>query len=172
MINTLNDTIRYSDSKHTLGMTLVVSILFASSEFIFSKLDTSIYEVRMILNLNVASALIAIGFGYLGVFPKFVPPAFYRRRARDKLNIFYFKDINRTSVESLRQAVDAAFPTSALSERYRDDAVKEIHALSQVVMHKLTMFRLFAYGLFLFLVTLGWLFVSTLVIARQSGAAG
>ena len=163
MINQLNDTIRYSDSKHTLGMTLVVSILFASNEFIFSKLDVSVYEVRLILNINVASALLAIGFGYMGIFPKFVAPSFTRRRRSGKPNIFYFREIDRYHVDGLRQAIDEAFPNSELSRRYRDDAVNEIHALSRVASQKFAMLRLFLYALFFFLVTLGWLFVSTLL---------
>lgn len=164
MVAQLNDTIRYSDSKHTLGMTLVVSLLLASNEFLFARLDTAVYEVQLMLNINVASALLAIAFGYLGIFPKFISPSFSWRKRNQRLpNIFYFKEINECDINRLREAIQAAFPKAALSERYKDDAVAEIYALSKIVSRKFTTFRLFLYALFFFLVTLGWLFVTTLL---------
>lgn len=163
MFNHLNELIRYSDSKHTLGMTLVVSILFAANEFIFAKIDRSVYEVRLILDVNVASALLAIAFGYMGIFPKFISPKFSNKRVVERPNIFYFKEISRCDLDALRAAIDETFPNSGLNQRYRDNAVAEIYALSKIVVRKFDIFKLFLYALFFFLVTLGWLFLSSVL---------
>jgi len=171
MIGQLNDTIRYSDSKHTVGMTLVVSILVASTQFIAPKLDTDIYIVRIMLNVNVASALLAVAFGYVGVFPKFISPHMAETRRSSKTpNIFYFKEISASDTRTLRDTIDAAFPNSTLSDSYRNQASVELYALSCIAMRKFTTFRYFLYALFFFLVTLGWLFATTFI--DLSGSRG
>ncbi len=164
MISELNNMIRYSDSKHTLGMTLVVSIMVASTQFLLPKLDSSVYEVRLVLNLHIASALLAVAFGYVGIFPQFISPSPSARRKSGKApNIFYFKEISASDIETLRETVDTAFPHSTLSENYRQHASIELYALSRVVAGKFLTFRLFLYALFILLVTLGWLLLTTFI---------
>lgn len=161
IVSELHNMIRYSDSKHTLGMTLVVSFLFAASEFIVPKLDKSVFEVRLILNLNIASALIAVGFGYLGIYPVFISPPRLRATPKGTPNLFYFLDIRACGPAGLRQALDQAFPHSRLSDTLKEQSVAEIYALSVIAARKFLMFKFFLYALFLFLVSLGWLFLST-----------
>lgn len=166
MIGQLNQAIQYSDSKHTLGMTLVVSILFASKEFLFNRLDLAVYEVSLMLDVNVGSALAAIALGYVGIFPKFISPSFPERKSKRKgrpPNLFFFKEISESGLTALKESVSAAFPHSKLSPRYQEDSIIEIYALSQIAMRKYTTFRLFLYALFVFLVTLSWLYVTTLI---------
>jgi hypothetical protein len=161
MIGQLNEMIRYSDGKHTLGLTLIVSFLIASNEFVFSKIDRSVDEVRFILNLNVASALAAVAFGYLGIFPKFISPLVRSAKAVAKPNIFYFQEINREGIAGLREALREAFPNSRLSALFQEHGIAEVYALSQIVVRKFTLFKLFLYALFFFLTSLAWLFLST-----------
>jgi len=161
MIAQLNETIRYSDGKHTLGLTLIVSFLIASNEFVFSKIDRNIDEVRFILDLNVASALLAVAFGYLGIFPKFISPLSASAKPQGVPNIFYFQDIHKSGVDGLRKALAQAFPNSSLSPTFQDNAIAEVYALSQIVVRKFLLFKLFLYALFFFLVSLAWLFLST-----------
>lgn len=161
MIGQLNETIRYSDGKHTLGLTLIVSFLIASNEFVFGQVDRSVDEVRFILNLNVGSALAAVAFGYLGIFPKFISPLVRSAKAAARPNIFYFQEINRHGVEGLREALREAFPNSRLSAFFQENGIAEVYALSQIVVRKFFFFKLFLYALFFFLTSLAWLFLST-----------
>jgi hypothetical protein len=177
MIGQLNEAIRYSDGKHTLGLTLIVSFLIASNEFVFSKIDRNLPEVRFILNLNVASALASVAFGYLGIFPKFIATWSIRRKARAKPNIFYFQEIHRAGVEGLRQALEEAFPGSKLSKAYQEHCLTDVYALSEIVVRKFFLFRLFLYALFFFLTSLAWLFLTTVFTLYSlhgdaDGAAG
>jgi hypothetical protein len=161
MIAQLNEAIRYSDGKHTLGLTLIVSFLIASNEFVFSKIDRSVGEVRFILDLNVASALIAVAFGYLGIFPKFISPPPGSRKALTQPNIFYFQEIHGCGIEGLRVALSQSFPNSRLSAAFQENALAEVYALSQIVVRKFMLFKLFLYALFFFLTSLAWLFLTT-----------
>jgi hypothetical protein len=164
LIGELNDTIRYSDSKHTVGMSLVVSILLASHQLLFARLDMNVYLVRLMLDIHVGAGLFAMAFGYMGIFPKFISPSFsWKKRSKAKPNLFFFKEISQSDINVLRATVEEAFPDSSLSKSYREHAVIEVYALSQIAMRKFTTFRLFLYALFFYLVTMGWLFLTSLL---------
>jgi hypothetical protein len=162
MIGQLNETIKYSDSKHAVGLTLVVSLLLTGNEFIFRKVDRTQDLVLFLLNFNVSTAFIAVLFGFLGIFPKFIAPLFLKEKSIKDPNIFYFRDINASDTLSLQRTLDKTFPHSNLSEAYRRSGIMEIHALSSIAMRKMKMFEYFMYALSGFLVSLLWLFSTTI----------
>jgi hypothetical protein len=177
MINQLNETIRYSDAKHTLGLTLVVSFLLMSNEFVFKEVNQSSGIIDVMVDINILSGLAAMLFGYVGIFPHFVSPSFLARMRRPKpaglrrVSIFYFKEINRIDAKTFCNLVDKAFPNCDLSDYYKTSAVEEIQALSAIIVRKFMTFRLLLYALFVYFATLSWLFLSTVLVLPR-GTAG
>lgn len=163
MINQLQETIKYADSKHTVGMTLVISLLFAAKEFIFVKLDFNSAMIAYLYNANIISAIAAVCFGFFGIFPRFVAPLFTRESSANREpNIFYFRDIHGAEMDALKETINATFPNSSLSPAYSDSGMMEIYALSVIAMRKLRMFEWFMYALIVFLGSTFWLFLSTM----------
>ncbi len=161
MIGQLNETIKYSNSKHAVGMTLVVSLLLAANEFVFKKVDTSHAILAYLVEFNISTAFLAVFFGFFGIFPKFVAPFLLKERSLRNPNIFYFREINSSGTLLLERTINSTFPKSNLSEAYRRSGIMEIHALSSIAMRKMKMFEFFMYALSGFLASLLWLFTTT-----------
>jgi hypothetical protein len=164
MIEQLQSMIRYIDSKHAVGMTLVATVLIASKEFIFPKApgdETTIIVIRV----AIFAAICTIFFGFMGIYPRLIPPAFVRGRGTASPNILYFEDICDSDMDTVAAAIDKTFPNSTLSREYRDSGLEEIYALSRIVMVKMRMFEFFMFGLLVFL-------AATLYVFLLTGAGG
>lgn len=157
MIDQLQGMIRYIDSKHAVGMTLVATILVASKEFIFTKVPTAGGNVEIVYQVAVFAAICSIFFGFMGIFPRLVPPFAVRSKHRGAPNILYFQEIYGSDIDTVRKVIDETFPNSGLSLAYRESALQEIYALSQIVMIKLRMFELFMFTLLVYLAATIWL---------------
>lgn len=165
MIDQLQGMIRYIDSKHALGITLVASLLFASNEFIFPKILGIGGTTEIVYRVAIFSAICAIFFGFMGIFPRLIPPFAVRSRHRGAPNILYFQEIYGTDIDTVRKVIDETFPNSGLSLAYRESGLHEIYALSQIVMVKLRMFEWFMFTLLVYLTATIWL----LLFAPKAG---
>jgi hypothetical protein len=158
MIGQLQDIIKYADTKHALGMSFVMSILFASNEFIFKKVGHSSVIDKELIKLSLIFAFFAIGAGFFGIFPRFVTPYLVSKRSSSSLNIFYFAEIATVDAKFLEKTISKTFPNSTLNPAYQESGILEIQALSLVVTAKMRLFKWFMYSLCCYLICISILF--------------
>ncbi|MGO9485952.1 MAG: hypothetical protein ACLPX9_15420 [Rhodomicrobium sp.] len=152
MIGQLQETVKYADAKHAVGMTFVTSLMFASNEFLFKKIDQTASFGKHLVQLALIFAFLALACGFFGIFPRFIAPYLSRRRWNRDPNVFYFKDIAETDTKTLKNTIEKTFPKSGLSPSYQLSGIMEIQALSSIAVRKMRMFELFMYFLSCFLI--------------------
>ncbi len=162
MISQLQETVKYADAKHAVGMTFVTSLLFASNEFLFKKIDQTGGFGKNIVQAALIFAFLALACGFFGIFPRFIAPYVSRQRANKDPNVFYFKDIAATNTKLFKNVIEKTFPGSDLSASYQLSGIMEIQALSSIAFRKMRMFEFFMYFLccYLFSVCLLFWYVS------------
>ncbi len=158
MIGQLQETVKYADAKHAVGMTFVTSLLFASNEFLFKKIDQTTAAGKHLVQLTLIFAFLSLACGFFGIFPRFIAPYFSRKRINKDPNVFYFKEIAETDTKAFKSTIEKTFPKSGLSPSYQLSGIMEIQALSSIAMRKMRMFEFFMYFLSCYLISISILF--------------